>query len=684
MTGLTIHPEILKVMGEYLVSDPVVAISELVKNAYDADATRVFVRITTKLTQQIVIEDDGHGMNLDEIKNGWLMIGTPMKRERTRSKYGNRILSGSMGIGRLAAFSLANILEVETLAKGESTRRRFSLNLKELLSLQDLSNFDVTILEEGEISHQSGTRLTLRDLKWHITEDEIKRLATRLSILCSPAKIADFSIIVEVDGEPSELSPLRDLPSPPISIGAIVNATGQVEVTIKSNPLLFDGNLKKKSWKETLTGPYRALVGVKIDAFWYPLGERSQGRYWKITTRSRFAQDMREELSGVRVYRDGIRVLPYGEPENDWLDLERTYVSGGSKQRNPRRSQVVAWINVSRETNPDLRDTANREGLVENSAYHELRTLGKRLFASLAEYRRIIEPVVRKEHELTFDDMAAVEKIVSKVKLKLAEDPQLSSDFSMVERYISAFEDQMERTALYRDRLTAGNLINHIVHDVGAAAAEASGYVLKVGQEKCDQEKHGTAFQIVADLFPRILSAYEILKGGSRAGAQRVSNVNVSDLAKKIAEQMKSVSYLSADSIQAETGNIVARLRASDFWAIVANLLVNAITCSEYEQAKSRDFPKDRKIVLSLKAEKTALKITCEDNGPGLPDKPEDWMWQPFNSTRKDSGSGLGLYIISDIVTWYGGTKKAEKSGLFKTGARFEITLEGVISDDQR
>ena len=73
--------------------------------------------------------------------------------------------------------------------------------------------------------------------------------------------------------------------------------------------------------------------------------------------------------------------------------------------------------------------------------------------------------------------------------------------------------------------------------------------------------------------------------------------------------------------------------------------------------------------------------IECEDNGPGLPDKPEGWIWKPFTTTRTKGGSGLGLYIVSDAVIWYGGSKSASKAEIFESGSKFRIVIPEVVLD---
>lgn len=686
---LSFHPEIFAVIGEQLVSDQAIALSELVKNSYDADATIVTIKLNIEKNDKIIISDNGHGMTMKDITNGWLVIGTSNKRRRLYSKKKKRVLTGSMGIGRFATFLLANILEIET-STNKGPIRKITLNLNIIKSLDDITDYEIPIeIKENKLK-KSGTKVTLSDLKWFPSNKEINRVKTRLSILCSPRNKSDFKIIMDINGKKITLDPKKELPAPPITAEARFDKNNNIKMTVTGNPQLYIGKLKRKRYEQTISHEFKYLNKVKIETYWYPLGERPQIKYWDVSTRGTFATDMRTELSGVRVYRDGIRVLPYGEPANDWLDLERTYVSQGSSARNPRRTGVIAWVYISRKNNRELIDTANREGLQENVAYQELTTFCKALFSFVAEYRREVEPRVPREQTLTQEDEEATKDAIEQVKEaiqsteNLREDTQLSDSVSRIEEYLNLVTFRIEDESLYRDRLTAGNMLNHIIHDVGSACTEAIDYIEVVSSLVCNQDSHKAAFETINDLLPRISSAYGILKGGSLAGSQRKTEVNISSLAQKLINQILQISYFKPEQIKFKSEIIIANLRSSDLWAILANLLLNSITCQDFTHARERNYPSKskRRIHLSFRTKGNDLIILCEDNGPGLPDKPEGWIWLPFNSTRKGGGSGLGLSIISDVVTYYSGTKFAGNSTRYKTGAKFEFLLKDVVIND--
>jgi len=127
---------VLRRIGDELISSETVAVIELVKNAYDADATRVLVRFQGPLEigqGRIEVMDNGHGMSLETMQTTWMEPATLLRKRQQRSEqYGRRVL-GEKGIGRFAASRLANNLEVVTRRAGED---------REIRALFDWSQFD--------------------------------------------------------------------------------------------------------------------------------------------------------------------------------------------------------------------------------------------------------------------------------------------------------------------------------------------------------------------------------------------------------------------------------------------------------------------------------------------------------------------------------------------------------------
>src|SRR5438445_13329541 len=109
----TVDSALLRELGERLVGRPSIALAELIKNSYDADATKVSVAVEG---DRIVVSDNGVGMDLTTFTDFWMRIGTPHKQADLLSPKYRRRLTGSKGVGRLSTQFLAQKLVVQTVS----------------------------------------------------------------------------------------------------------------------------------------------------------------------------------------------------------------------------------------------------------------------------------------------------------------------------------------------------------------------------------------------------------------------------------------------------------------------------------------------------------------------------------------------------------------------------------------
>jgi signal transduction histidine kinase len=201
---------LLRELGARLVGKPHIALAELIKNAYDADARHV--RITFDETS-IVVEDDGHGMSAETFETLWMRVGTTHKAKRRTSPELKRPLTGSKGVGRLAAQLLASSLDIESVAlvhpelKGFAERSSASsADLHPMLTAavrwddavreEELTEVTVPITEGGPRKTfvdgaRTGTRLTLSRLTSAWSEDDFRSLAREIWALQPPFEVAD-------------------------------------------------------------------------------------------------------------------------------------------------------------------------------------------------------------------------------------------------------------------------------------------------------------------------------------------------------------------------------------------------------------------------------------------------------------------------------------------------------------
>ena len=185
---LEVDLNVINHLGVGLYSSTPAALTELVANAWDADATTVQITID-KSTNTITIEDDGHGMNATAIKGKFLNVGYSRRRQPTngsKSDSGKRRVMGRKGIGKLSMFALANLVKVTSQAKdGEIVG--FVVDVPELKkSLEKDHNLVLNEFDGKPFSNGHGTRIVLDNILTGLktTESYLRvKLARRFSVL---------------------------------------------------------------------------------------------------------------------------------------------------------------------------------------------------------------------------------------------------------------------------------------------------------------------------------------------------------------------------------------------------------------------------------------------------------------------------------------------------------------------
>jgi len=194
LVSFTVDAHLLEELGSRLVGKPSIALAELIKNAYDADAKVVTIEFFPQ-EDRIVVMDDGHGMSRSDVIAFWMRIGTTHKRNQRRSRLLERPLTGSKGVGRLSVQFLAHELHMTTVP--HSSLRNSNeppywvetyVDWRQAVSAGDLTRATATYREHGEpLPWPHGTRLVLTSLKrrdW--SKDDIRELAREIWWLRPP------------------------------------------------------------------------------------------------------------------------------------------------------------------------------------------------------------------------------------------------------------------------------------------------------------------------------------------------------------------------------------------------------------------------------------------------------------------------------------------------------------------
>lgn len=608
-----VHPSVVYQLGESLISDAVQALIELVKNCYDADATYAKVIIDTQGTTEIasaiysptggriIVEDDGHGMDLTDIEDGWLTISNRKKRELKQAKKttpGGRTPLGDKGLGRLGVQRLGENLEIFTRAKGQSGYH-FGFSWLDFETAPKLESVDIH-LAEVKYPRAHGTKVVVSGLKerdiWR-GQGPLKHLEQELSRMISPYRqIRDFTVVVEVDGKTLELVEIsdrvRDIAPVRYSLkfdGAqiVIEGRARIDHFRPSNAkeaeqfaliaesddgkAFFDflqgqktaksiGLVRSRSkhwfvefrWQRALADldKVQRVPGDKggvanpgpfageVDSF--DLGQSAFDNQRVFDRISEYRRHIKD-LSGVRVYRDGFAI----RVDHDWLKLGAQWTSATSYY-GLKPDNTLGYIALSARDNMDLEETTDREGFKDSPHY-------RNFYALLEEFKGFTTIAhdffgrswaefrkVRNEAMAAVDSRKTVEDISQTIKKALAEAPQ--------------HQEQLE---VFRTRLGAS-----------AAASKAAIAKLQTAKEVTPELREKVAAALSA-LEPLLVEARDVAKRlsvyleelGSMRGMGQVLEDRVDGLRRQMDDMYETVALgLTAEALSHEVYNIADQL----------------------------------------------------------------------------------------------------------------------------
>lgn len=374
------------IIGKDLINDDFIAIFELVKNSYDAYATKVKISFNNIYSEnpKIIIEDNGKGMNYDDLENKWLFVAYSAKKDGSENKDLNfrdkiqvqRSFAGAKGIGRFSCDRLGKTLYIET-TKNEEDNKTESLYV-------DWGNFENDLKEEFiniNVIHETlpnikkiGTRLEITDLRSFWDREKFLRLKDALAKLINPnidSYDDTFEIILDVK---DELSKDKDYDNyHKIVNGKIQNLifeTLDLKTTkIISEVLSQDSGIIKTSlfeanrlvYEVVEKNNYKYLQNISYTIYYL-------NRSSKLTFSRRMGMQP-VEYGNIFVYKNGLRIYPYGERGEDPLKMDNRKAQGYNRYIGTR--ETIGHINIS-EPNVFLKETSSRgDGLEKNDNYFE-------------------------------------------------------------------------------------------------------------------------------------------------------------------------------------------------------------------------------------------------------------------------------------------------------------------------
>lgn len=396
--------QIKSIIGKDLINDDNIAILELVKNSFDADAKRVDISFCnlknnddqentndsyTEHTSRLIIRDDGIGMNLEDIENKWLNIAYSEKKNNSRQH--NRMMAGAKGVGRFSCDRLGHYLNLYTRKDGEQCIllkidwKEFEIDDqgKEVQSINleyDIVN-DEYLRQKGFASFNHGVILEIIKLrsnwvrvengKW-ITE-KLTGLKKYLEKLINPNQAFeknDFGIYLNAD----EFVQENDSKSQSEKfIGKIENTIFQ-KLDFKTTSIECKSIEGGKQILTTLKDKGETIFWIKEISDYYPKIKDFKISLYYLNT---YAKAFFTKQTGIRsvaygsvfLFLNGFRIPPYGEEGDDWLKLEQRRTQGYARFISAR--DLVGQIEIL-DTNDSFKIVSSREGLVKNDNYEKL------------------------------------------------------------------------------------------------------------------------------------------------------------------------------------------------------------------------------------------------------------------------------------------------------------------------
>jgi signal transduction histidine kinase len=658
---------LLKLIGEELISDEALAIGELVKNSHDADASKVRVCFTgvTAPGGQIEVRDDGCGMDLDTLLERWMQpaASTKVGKGRQITRRGRRVL-GEKGVGRFAADKLARHLEI--LSRRSDQR-------EEIRAVVDWDQFDTDRLMLNEVEAQwevrpaqilrsQGTILRLAGVRTVWSEKMFRRLSLRLSRLLSPFRKADnFTIEIESDEFPQYAGELRAdyLKKAPYRIEASFDGLETISLSVNGRRALTQ---RWNGQGELACGPVRMRVYVfdlEGEAV-ARIGPRMEVRSWL------------REWTGVSIYRDGFRVLPYGEPHDDWLRLDQRRVNNPVERLS--NNQVIGFIEIGRDANPDLLDQTNREGLIHNQAFEDLRRLAYFVLQAIeAERQSIRHPVTRADTESSASKNGAssvgseLESLAGLVGDKLGK--QLTQLKKNLDQQVNREAVQAKQIISgYRGLATMGQLAAGLVP---IAALEVTSLQSEIAALRAclngqNSPRSREVISKIEESCTRMKQQLQILAATGKADRRRTIDVMAEIQGfKQIVEPFLKKSNVDLDVIIQDHQLLRVDMRPESFFCLLEILTANSLDWLRGVKGGC--------IRIALAWNPESVELTFSDNGPGVPFQLGNRIFEPL-FTRKESGRGMGLVIARQLVESHGGRIELKMDGR-RRGANFQIVL---------
>ena len=695
-----------RLIGRELITDRITALFELVKNCYDANATRVDVVFenvsydnavvddTTKEVRvnpgsKVVIEDNGYGMSFEDIRDKWMVIGTASKRTSPFSPrpFGRRCV-GEKGIGRFAVDKLGDKVNIVT-KKEEDDRwlnvefdwnsyfNEVSPDEREHIRLfTDIEN-KYDYLDRNEGSGVSGTKLIVSSVREFWSKDDISRFYKEANKIVSPYTLLNPPFKIYITAR--EYGWVEK----PVEPDKIDFATEEAEITYRDGiqeTLYFD---KDKGCIAKKDGPLRIFGGISLKIFYFD--ENARRNYY------RKYKDVNNRIDGIKIYRDGIIATPFAEAEanpdrkRDILGIDKRLWQDIFNRISTR--EIIGILDITKDGNPKIIDATNRQDFIDNREYRELKEFileQLRAFEELKIYKRELKRASVSDELKTAKEN--VDTFAHSVNRVIETNPDLKKDLQplveqatkagtsvkkAIEEQKKAEKEYIRKENMYLSIMSLQEYAIHIAHAVRTSLGKIQRKAEFFDKYYPDPEEEEYFKLYAKEIYQEMLVLNQVIDfmlSYSKSGLN-FEDLNLNELVSGLFKSYET--SLKAENIRSVVeipDNLRINTNRQFFMDILQNMISNSV--------KALKGVPDKTIKCSGYISENDLILSMSDNGIGIPLEKREWVFGVFNTTTAESGgAGIGLYVVKTRVESLKGKVEVVDSEFGKVGTTIKITL---------
>jgi signal transduction histidine kinase len=694
----TVDSKLLMELGERLVGRPHIALAELVKNSYDADATRVLIRL---LENSIAVIDNGHGMDFSEFQKFWMRVGSHHKEDQVRSRYFGRPITGSKGVGRLSVQFLARRLQMRTVSKRDlDTELEVHVNWSEAVEAGELTKataqyrtVPATTRFPGNKRH--GTAIVLTTLNQEWTPNNIEELAKELWPLQPPFQkmggvaAEDEANVFDVKLEGPDPGVIRRFENHMEAILDIWTAriSGRLHIQSTENSddkieLVVEFSDGEEIRHEFSVDGADLIHFIRFEIRVYTLKHR-QPYGIKVGD----ARDYFKEFGGVHVYDGGFRLPYYGTPESDWLEILSDHASrrrksgylpdgmqvGRGMQYVPNLSRTfgVVHVNTALEQRRALEEgqrdylkiQVSRDRLVDNQSFQGLKNIIRYaidFYANEEARRKLNDLEAQRPIERPQDKLERVDEALHRYKQDIPAEVYTSLQ-TEVKDAIRASEVETELLSMQAGLLgtlaTAGMAALAHSHEAQKLDTELWEIANRLERLDTDDPQLGEQLEAITQRLydwrhrskaSRALFESLLIEENRTFQERFKARVLVKEVANRLGMLMRGI---KPRTFRLEESLRLPKASYAEWVSIFQNVFLNAVNAMLDSSERILD--------VSSRYHDNRREIWIQDTGSGVDLETSDELFKPFVRKLEISperrslgagGSGLGLTIAKMIA----------------------------------